>query len=125
MRCRVECTWSIIAIAVQILTKNSHIRNPKTLRGFVFVRSLFLPLLQQFFRNGRYTQLLPAVAFGEKNQFQLMLAPGETRTCTVLYYVRAEIELSDLYLRANLGGNAMTEVKTADNVMNEEWLALA
>jgi len=51
----VECTWSIIAIAVQILTKNSHIRNPKTLRGFVFVRSLFLPLLQQFFRNGRYT----------------------------------------------------------------------
>jgi len=58
MRRRVECTWSIIAIAVQILTKNSHIRNPKTLRGFVFVRSLFLPLLQQFFRNGRYTQLL-------------------------------------------------------------------
>ena len=54
-----------------------------------------------------------------------MLAPGETRTCTVLYYVRAEIELSDLYLRANLGGNAVTEVKTADNVMNEEWLALA
>ena len=54
-----------------------------------------------------------------------MFAPGETRTCTVLYYVRAEIELSDLYLRANLGGNAMTEVKTADNVMNEEWLALA
>ena len=71
------------------------------------------------------TSDLPAVAFGEKNQFQLMLAPGETRTCTVLYYVRAEIELSDLYLRANLGGNAMTEVKTADNVMNEEWLALA
>lgn len=71
------------------------------------------------------TSDLPAVASGEKNQFQLMLAPGETRTCTVLYYVRAEIELSDLYLRANLGGNAMTEVKTADNVMNEEWLALA
>lgn len=71
------------------------------------------------------TSDLPAVAFGEKNQFQLMLAPGETRTCTVLYYVRAEIELSDLYLRANLGGNAMTEVKTADNVMNEEWLALS
>ena len=42
------------------------------------------------------TSDLPAVAFGEKNQFQLMLAPGETRTCTVLYYVRAEIELSDL-----------------------------
>lgn len=42
------------------------------------------------------TSDLPAVASGEKNQFQLMLAPGETRTCTVLYYVRAEIELSDL-----------------------------
>ena len=63
MRRRVECTWSIIAIAVQILTKNSHIRNPKTLRGFVFVRSLFLPLLQQFFRNGRYTQLFYSFAF--------------------------------------------------------------
>jgi DNA-binding LytR/AlgR family response regulator len=36
------------------------------------------------------TSDLPAVASGEKNQFQLMLAPGETRTCTVLYYVRAE-----------------------------------
>ena len=50
---------------------------------------------------------------------------GDVYKRQVLYYVRAEIELSDLYLRANLGGNAMTEVKTADNVMNEEWLALA
>ena len=60
-----------------------------------------------------------------KNVDTVGFIPGTGKTCTVLYYVRAEIELSDLYLRANLGGNAVTEVKTADNVMNEEWLALA
>lgn len=70
------------------------------------------------------TSDLPAVAENAKNQFEVLLNPGETASYKILYYVNSELELQDIYLYPNLAGEGVAEVTTADFALEQQWLAL-
>lgn len=70
------------------------------------------------------TSDLPSVPDSAKNQFEALLAPSETASYQILYYVDQELELQDLYLYPNLAGEGIAEVSTADFALDQQWLAL-
>lgn len=67
---------------------------------------------------------LPLVEQNSKNQFQVFLKAGESKTFCVLYYVDRTLDISDLYLYPNFGGSGFSEVKTADLMLDQQWLCL-